>query len=222
MYQVQGNQLIQKLKIVLRSNIFLILLIIIAVTVIIYKTSNVNSKYNINHEQIIGIITNIKDNDEKITLTIKAKENIIVYYSGNKKFNLGDKVKVVGKLEEIKSNSIFNLFNYKLYMLSKNTHYNIKTNNIITILLLVFRPDRMLNSIQSFLKEVFNEELVNIPELDLVTVIKDDLSPENEKNIILESLPNTLKNTLLIEMYKTYINDFSFLKVQKIENLLFK
>ena len=35
---------------------------------------------------------------------------------------------------------------------------------------------------------------------------------ENEKNIILESLPNTLKNTLLIEMYKTYINDFSFFK----------
>ena len=43
-----------------------------------------------------------------------------------------------------------------------------------SILLLVFRPDRMLNSIQSFLKEVFNEELVNIPELDLVKVIKDE------------------------------------------------
>ena len=43
-----------------------------------------------------------------------------------------------------------------------------------SILLLVIRPDRMLNSIQSFLKEVFNEELVNIPELDLVKVIKDE------------------------------------------------
>ena len=43
-----------------------------------------------------------------------------------------------------------------------------------SILLLVFRPDRMLNSIQSFLKEVFNEEVVNIPELDLVKVIKDE------------------------------------------------
>ena len=43
-----------------------------------------------------------------------------------------------------------------------------------SILLLVFRPDRMLNSIQSFLKEVFNEELVNIPELDLVKVIRDE------------------------------------------------
>ena len=35
---------------------------------------------------------------------------------------------------------------------------------------------------------------------------------ETEKNVILESLPNSLKNTLLIEMYKTYIDGFSFFK----------
>ena len=43
-----------------------------------------------------------------------------------------------------------------------------------SILLLVFRPDRMMNCIQSFLKDVFNEELVNIPELDLIKVIKEE------------------------------------------------
>ena len=43
-----------------------------------------------------------------------------------------------------------------------------------SILLLVFRPDRMMNCIQSFLKDVFDEELVNIPELDLIKVIKDE------------------------------------------------
>jgi dynein heavy chain 1 len=43
-----------------------------------------------------------------------------------------------------------------------------------SILLLVFRPDRMMNCIQTFLKDVFNEELVNIPELDLVKVIKEE------------------------------------------------
>ena len=35
---------------------------------------------------------------------------------------------------------------------------------------------------------------------------------ETEKNIVLDSLPNTLKNNLLIEMYKTYINGFTFFK----------
>ena len=35
---------------------------------------------------------------------------------------------------------------------------------------------------------------------------------ETEKNIILESLPNSLKNSLIIEMYKNYINGFSFFR----------
>ena len=39
---------------------------------------------------------------------------------------------------------------------------------------------------------------------------------ETEKNIVLDSLRNTLKNNLIIEMYKTYINGFTFFK--NIEN----
>lgn len=35
---------------------------------------------------------------------------------------------------------------------------------------------------------------------------------ESEKNIILDSLPNSLKNSLIIEMYKTYINGFILFK----------
>ena len=43
-----------------------------------------------------------------------------------------------------------------------------------SILLLVFRPDRMMNSIQTVLKDIFNEEFVSIPELDLAKAIKDE------------------------------------------------
>ena len=39
---------------------------------------------------------------------------------------------------------------------------------------------------------------------------------ESEKNIVLDSLPNSLKNNLIIEMYKTYIKGFIFFK--NIEN----
>ena len=42
------------------------------------------------------------------------------------------------------------------------------------ILLLVFRPDRMMNSIQTVLKDIFNEEFISIPELDLAKAIKDE------------------------------------------------
>ena len=43
-----------------------------------------------------------------------------------------------------------------------------------SILLLVFRPDRMMNSIQSLLKDIFNEEFISIPELDLAKAIKEE------------------------------------------------
>ena len=35
---------------------------------------------------------------------------------------------------------------------------------------------------------------------------------ETEKNIVLNSLPNSLKNSLIIEMYKQFINDFMFFR----------
>ena len=33
-----------------------------------------------------------------------------------------------------------------------------------------------------------------------------------KKNILFDSLPNSLKNTLVIEMYRSYINGFLFFK----------
>ena len=35
---------------------------------------------------------------------------------------------------------------------------------------------------------------------------------ETEKNIVLNSIPNSLKNLLVIEMYKSFINGFLFFK----------
>ena len=43
-----------------------------------------------------------------------------------------------------------------------------------SIILLIFRPDRMMTKIYSFLKEIFNEEFVTIPELDLVKVVQEE------------------------------------------------
>ena len=44
--------------------------------------------------------------------------------------NLGDKIKVGGTLSSYEDNSIFNLFNYKKYMLSKKTYYKMHADNI--------------------------------------------------------------------------------------------
>ena len=46
---------------------------------------------------------------------------------------MGDKIKAVGTLNKLKSNTNFNLFNYKNYMLSKNTYYSMDIDNIILV-----------------------------------------------------------------------------------------
>ena len=43
-----------------------------------------------------------------------------------------------------------------------------------SILLLVFRPDRMMSSIQGLLRDIFSQEFITIPELDLAKAIKDE------------------------------------------------
>jgi hypothetical protein len=58
-----------------------------------------------NTKKIIGIVTNIKRDDEKTILTINSKENIIAYYYNGLNINLGDKVKVIGSLNTLKENS---------------------------------------------------------------------------------------------------------------------
>ena len=54
----------------------------------------------------------------------------MTYYYDDITFNLGDKINITGTLQLLDNNTNFNLFNYKKYMLSKNTYYKIKASNI--------------------------------------------------------------------------------------------
>ena len=121
---------IQKLKIILNSNIFLCFIVITTLIVVIYNINNVSSKYNIDDKNIIGIVTDLVKDKDKTIITIKAKENVKVYYYNDTNINLGDKVEVIGKLKEIENSTIFNLFSYKKYMLSKNTYFTMTATKI--------------------------------------------------------------------------------------------
>jgi len=57
----------------------------------------------------------------------------VVYYYNKTNVNLGDRIKVVGTLNKLNSNTNFDLFNYKNYMLSKNTHFSMTADNITLI-----------------------------------------------------------------------------------------
>ena len=132
MYLAQENLHIQKLKNLLNSNIFLLLLILFTLIKTIYNLTNINSFYNLNDNEITGIVTSINKEEDKSKIVINAKENILVYYD-NIDINIGDKIKVMGKLELLSNNTIPNLFNYKKYMLSKNIHYKMIASKISII-----------------------------------------------------------------------------------------
>lgn len=108
-------------------------MVLITSITIIYNINSVSSKYDIKTNTIEGIVININKDDEKTVLSIKAKENVLVYYYSDIDLNLGDKVRIKGILKELSSNTNFNLFNYKNYMLSKNTYYSMSADNIVIV-----------------------------------------------------------------------------------------
>jgi len=130
--------------------LFLILLTIIRIC---YSINNINSKYTKNIKCVSGIITNIKKEEDKVILTIKAKENMLIYYYNKLNVNLGDKIKATGKLVLLENNTNFNIFNYKKYMLSKNTYYKMNAENIKIIV----KNKNILYKIKNFLINKINK-----------------------------------------------------------------
>jgi len=115
----------KKLKIILLCS--LILYVYIVTNNLIYKTN-----YKEGNIELEGYITDINYGDN-ITLIIKAKEKIKVTYYGDIKLKLGDYIKVTGILEIPSSNTIFNLYNYRLYLMSNKIYFILKAGNIIKI-----------------------------------------------------------------------------------------
>ena len=112
-----------KLKIVLNSKIFLIVLFFISIFRITF-IKNEASILDINDNNFICTVNNI--NKEKILLDCgelvdtKIEDNNI---------KIGDILRINGYLKEYKSNSNFNLFDYKFYQNNKNIYYYLNINN---------------------------------------------------------------------------------------------
>lgn len=97
-----------------------------------FKQKNNLSKYSSNDTTIYGHITKIEVKDNKLTLIIKAKENVLVNYYFNElpDLNIGDYVTVSGKFELPNKRRNFNLFDYRNYLLTKKIYYIVKADTI--------------------------------------------------------------------------------------------
>ena len=126
----------KRLKIILQSRyLFKIFTIIFLMLSIIYtKYYPFKSKYNESETEFIGIVKDYTITDNKIKITLKAKEVLIVEYKYNNlifnKLSYGDKLKIKGKLKKPSSNVIFNNFNYQKYLYNNKIYYIVEASKI--------------------------------------------------------------------------------------------
>lgn len=131
----------KRLKIILQSKYLFKILCIISIaysiTVALYLPKI--SKYSKEEKQVIGKIINYQIDGNKLKLTLKGKEKIIVYYyfkteeekkKYDKKLELGIILKTNGELLIPKKNTIPNGFNYKKYLYYHNIFYYMNATNI--------------------------------------------------------------------------------------------
>ena len=125
----------KRLKIVLQSNYFYLLLFILLIIYILISTVLIRYKSNIKTNYYEGIITNISIKNDKVSFIIKGKEKIKgTYYIKNNDINyydyLGCYVRITGKKIELNNNTILNNFNYKNYLYNNHIYTSYSIDNI--------------------------------------------------------------------------------------------
>lgn len=102
------------------KKIILFAIFVVALLIIVLMSVLDNNTYYENEKSIIGKITYITKKDDKTTIDVKEKQKYRITIYESVDFKYGDKVKVTGLFKTPSDNTVFNLFNYRKYLLSKN------------------------------------------------------------------------------------------------------
>ena len=137
MLVVLEKQCLKKLRIILQSNYFYLFLMLFVAILLYFNACN-KSKYDINDDVIIGTITSYYIDNDKLVITIFGKEKVLCNYyfkdeNNTFDYELGDKIKLFGKLKLPSNNSIFNGFNYREYLKYERINYIFDIDEIIKI-----------------------------------------------------------------------------------------
>ena len=115
----------RRLKIILQSK-YLFKILVITLLLFSYLYTNYysfKSKYNAKDTTFIGTVKSYKMKEDNLIVTLKGKEDIIVYYNYNSlvfnSLNIGDKLKIKGELSKPKASTNFNTFDYQKYLYHK-------------------------------------------------------------------------------------------------------
>ena len=144
MYQVLAKVHMRKLKTILQHRYLFKIIAFISLIYMIIMTNFISyqSKYQKDTTIIEGTIYDYQISDNKISLTISAKEKIVgTYYFKNeqeqeyyqKNLSLGDTFVIEGTLNIPYQNTIPNTFNYRKYLYQKHIYYQIKIQKLTKI-----------------------------------------------------------------------------------------
>ena len=204
----------RKLKTILQSNLFYIILILFTLTysIIILKMNIYRSNYSLKSKYCYGTIINIKEKKYATVLDVRVgfKERIIVYDYTKNKYNIGDKIKAYGSFNEFSENTNFFLFNYKNYMKSYNSKYQLKANKIIK-----YNNSNFIYKIKNLVLKRINK--INNPYL--YTFIMADNSQIN-KNVKTSYQSNGISH--LFALSGTHIALFTSLLFQLLKRIKYK
>lgn len=120
-----------QLRIILQSKIFFLTIILFTFLYVFWNVKGIRyqSIYSINETKFVGKISKIKTTDYGYSVTLKAKEDLIVYIE-ELNYHLGDTVEVEGTLEIPKNNTVLGNFNYKEYLYQNKIFYILKASHI--------------------------------------------------------------------------------------------
>lgn len=127
----------KKLKTLLHSNFFFSILLIGTSFYVIHAYFFKRSVYTEDDYEFKGTILSKKINGNQVTLELKAKEKLILFYYFEKEelkkissYQLGDTVVCTGKLTIPSTNRNFDLFNYQNYLKGKQIFWILKVEQI--------------------------------------------------------------------------------------------
>lgn len=131
MFQEYLKIYLLRLKIILQSNCFYaITIILLSIYVILFsKVIKYETKYK-EETSFEGIVTRYTQKEDKTTIYLKAKEKILVNIYDKFDISVGDKIKVKGNISDILPNTIPNTFNYKKYLYNNHIYTKVVASDI--------------------------------------------------------------------------------------------
>ena len=142
----------KKLKKTSPFNILCLSLLVLSLIYSVIKIQTYpSSKYDKNANIVSGTITSYQIKNGYTKIQITGTEPLIINYSEEKEFKLGQKIKAQGEFKIPKENTTWNLFNYRKYLLSLNIKYTFSADKITILNKKISLPYQIKNKIISYI-----------------------------------------------------------------------